>query len=121
MTLSARNWAWDVGQRAARPSEGDAGDRVALKPGEKLVLLCIAEHENAEEGYAYPSYERIAQRTGLSVRSVQEHVKTLEFTGAFKIERRRRRDGQYYRHLYLLNVPDEYRSADPAWTGQQPY
>ncbi|MBP1241723.1 DNA-binding MarR family transcriptional regulator [Frigoribacterium sp. PvP120] len=123
MTLSARNWAWDVQTRPRRPEEtpkpGDDPVRVRLKPGEKLVLLCIAEHENAEEGIAYPSYETIAEKTHLSVRAVQDHVKTLAAASAFAIKRRRRRDGKWYRHTYVLDVPERYRERDPAWQQHQ--
>jgi hypothetical protein len=122
MTLSARNWAWDVIMRPRKPDEKphvDHPNTVPVKAGEKLVLLCIAELENAEEGYSYPSYEHIAKRTGLKERAVQEHVKTLAFANAFTIERRRSLNGRWHRNTYVLNVPDKYREKDEKWLNYQ--
>lgn len=111
MTLSARNWAWKV----ARIAWAGGSSSRPLKPGEKLTLLCIAESENAEYGYAFPSYEYIAERTSQSVRSVQTHVKHLEEARAFSIEKRRSPKGKWLRNVYVLNVPAEYREKDAEW------
>ncbi|RZS58968.1 helix-turn-helix protein [Microcella putealis] len=125
MSLSARNWAWDIHWRWRLPSDPPAKPNedpkmMPLHPGEKLTLLCIAEHENPVEGCAYPSYQRISDQTGLNVRTVQRHVKTLAAVKAFRIERQRRAGGQWYSHLYYFdNIPDEYREKDKAWMGQQ--
>lgn len=111
MTLSARNWAWDL-----RYVSDANGARIReLKPGEKLTLLCIAEHENAEYGYAYPSYEVIGERTCQSVRTVQSHVRALVELGAFTIERRKSRKGKWMNNVYVLDVPELYRMRDPEW------
>ncbi|WP_133160222.1 helix-turn-helix domain-containing protein [Cryobacterium zongtaii] len=82
---------------------------------EKLTLLCLAEHENPEYGYAFPSHETIAERTGQSVRTVQTHIKTLVQFKAVNIEKRRSERGKWLRNVYLLNVPDSYREKDPEW------
>jgi hypothetical protein len=109
MTLSARNWAWNVNKihvdGAWRP----------LKPGEKLTLLALAESENAEEGYAFPSHQYIADRTCQSVRTVQTHLHTFEDSGAIRISKRRSKKGRWYRNIYELSVPAEYRAKDPEW------
>ncbi|TFC03634.1 helix-turn-helix domain-containing protein [Cryobacterium mannosilyticum] len=81
---------------------------------EKLTILCLAEFENPEYGYAFPSHETIAERTGLSTRTVQTHMKTLVLFGAVTIEKRRS-GGKWLRNVYLLNVPDSYRQKDPEW------
>ncbi len=91
-----------------------------LHPGEKLTLLCIAEHENAADGCAYPSYQRISDQTGLNVRTVQRHVKVLATCGAFRVEKQRRAGGQWYSHLYYFeNIPAEFREIDAAWMSAQ--
>jgi len=113
MSLSARNWAWDV---AVLTIDGKTRK---LLPGEKLTLLCIAELENCSEGFSYPSMEHIAKRTSQSVRSVQTHVATLVDVGAFMIERRRSRKGRWLRNVYVLDVPAEYRESDPEWLAHQ--
>lgn len=121
MSLSARNWAWDLRMRPRlptdpppKPNEGSA--IMPLHPGEKLTLLCIAEHENPVEGCAYPSYQRISDQTGLNVRTVQRHVKTLSECGLFRVEKQRRAGGQWFSHMYFLEaIPEEYRETDKAW------
>lgn len=82
---------------------------------EKITLLCLAEFENHEYGYAFPSHEKIAERTGQSVRTVQTHIKTLVQNGALTIEKRRGVTGTWLRNVYVLNVPDSYREKDPEW------
>ncbi|TFC00258.1 MULTISPECIES: helix-turn-helix domain-containing protein [unclassified Cryobacterium] len=106
MSISARNWAWDL-----RWKRGD----VSAPMKEKITLLCLAEHENPEYGYAFPSHERIAERTGQSVRTVQTHIKMLVACGVVTIEKRRGESGKWLRNVYLLEVPDTYRQKDPEW------
>lgn len=115
MTVSARNWSWD----AAEVRRDSSGDYTPLKPGEKLVLLCLAEHENAEHGYSYPSQERIADRTCLSVRSVRTHLVELERLGVIAVEKRRSKQGRWLRNVYILAVPDDYRLTDKEWMREQ--
>lgn len=106
MSISARNWAWDLSWTR---------DGVKFPMKEKLTLLCLAEHENPEYGCAFPSHETIAERTGQSVRTVQTHMKTLVMFGAVTIEKRRSTHGKWLRNVYLLKVPDSYRNKDPEW------
>jgi hypothetical protein len=106
VSISARNWAWDC-----RWTKG--GVPAPMK--EKITLLCLAEHENPEYGYAFPSHETIAERTGQSVRTVQTHIKALVEYKAVTIEKRRGTKGKWLRNVYLLNVPDNYREKDPEW------
>ena len=110
MTISARNWAWDV---KLVTNKGEPVGK--LKPGEKLTLLYLAEMENAEDGYAYPSHETIASATCQSVRTVQDHIRTLQDLRAVTIEKRRGRQGKWLRNVYFLQVPESYREKDPEW------
>lgn len=106
MSISARNWAWGL-------SWTKGGQKFPMK--EKLTLLCLAEHENPEYGYAFPSHETIAERTGQSVRTVQTHIKTLVEFNAVTVEKQRGVKGSWLRNVYVLNVPDSYREKDPEW------
>lgn len=115
MTISARNWAWDA---TGIRREGSVTS-TPLKAGEKLVLLCLAEHESAKLGYAFPSQERIAERTSLSVRSVRTHLAQLERSGVFSVEKRRSENGRWLRNVYLLDVPERYRATDKEWLREQ--
>ncbi|TFD85007.1 helix-turn-helix domain-containing protein [Cryobacterium lactosi] len=107
MSISARNWAWDV--RWKDKGEGSSPMK------EKITLLCLAEHENPEYGCAFPSHVTIADRTGQSVRTVQTHIKTLVERKVVTIEKRRSVHGKWLRNVYLLDVPDSYRAKDPEW------
>lgn len=115
MTLSARNWAWDLEKR---PVGGQ--NWVDLKPGEKLTLLYLAEMENASHGIAYPSIKKIAERTGLSPRTIITHLDTLVTCGFIsKGKARPSRNGKWLRNTYVLHVDDENRSRDPEWQREQ--
>lgn len=120
MSLSGKLWVFDLRTRRRHPSDrdsckpGDDPEIVSLKPGERLTLIILADCENCEAGYAYPSYEHLAERTGYSVRAVQDFVKILKFAGLFRTERERARNGWDSLH-YFLNVPDEYREKDKEW------
>lgn len=125
MSLSARNWAWDMKMRRRLPTDpppkpGEGSAVMPLHPGEKLTLLCIAELENPVEGCAYPSYQHISEQTGLNVRTVQRHVRTLAACGLFRVEKQRRQGGQWFSHLYFFDaIDDEYREQDRAWMAQR--
>lgn len=110
VTKSARNWAWDA--YGFRDHEGHV---VPLKGGDKLVLLCLAEHENYAEGIAYPGVDRIAARTGLSRRAVITHLVTLRRAGLITAYQGDRSRGRFRQNEYELHVPDEYRQADDKW------
>ncbi|MDX2377560.1 amidohydrolase family protein [Microbacterium sp. LRZ72] len=105
MSLSARNWAWETDNRPRIATDPPAGSEdvpwLPLTPAEKLVLLCLAELESAAEGYAYPSYARIARRTCLNVRTVQRVVKVLGESGLVHVARDRR-------HLWKLGAEIRY-------------
>jgi hypothetical protein len=47
----------------------------------RLVLLAISTHMTIEGKSAWPSYECLARETGLSTRSVGEHVRRAEIWG----------------------------------------
>ena len=56
-----------------------------LKAGERLVMLALADHAD-DQGRCYPSTPRLAQRTGMSERAVQGHIKALRAEGYLQIE-----------------------------------
>jgi hypothetical protein len=51
--------------------------QLRLKPGEKLVLLCLAENANARDARAFPGLEALMVWSGLSRARVFEILKTL--------------------------------------------
>jgi hypothetical protein len=110
MSLSARNWAWEV----IDLTDTEGTQRI-LRPAEKLTLLCLAEHESVEHGYAFPSRERIAERTCLTTRSVSRAITVLVDVGAVTVVKKRSQDGQWPSSMYRLAVPVSYRTSDKAW------
>lgn len=51
--------------------------RLPLKPGEKLVLLCLAENANGRDARAFPGLATLMAWSGLSRARVFEILKTL--------------------------------------------
>jgi DNA-binding transcriptional ArsR family regulator len=51
-------------------------DHLKVKPSTKLVAVILADHADSE-GICFPSYRKIAERSGLDERSVRRHVKAL--------------------------------------------
>lgn len=68
--------------------------------GEKLVLLCIADHAG-DDGTCYPSVKRIAERSNMSERNVQYCVRSLRDKGWLRISYGQGRNGSnVYTVLY---------------------
>lgn len=55
-------------------------DHLNAQPAVKLVALILADHAD-RDGICWPSYRRIAERSGLAQRSVRRHVRTLKERG----------------------------------------
>lgn len=51
-------------------------DHLHVKPAVKLVAVVLADHAD-RDGLCWPSYRRIAERSGLDERTVRRHVKVL--------------------------------------------
>lgn len=82
--------------------------------GERLVLLCMADHAGTD-GECWPSSGSLGERCALSGASVRRHIDALEERGLIeKVERRRRGDGTLGTWLYRLAI---HRA--PAPTGQE--
>lgn len=86
MTLQAHNWAWQL---------------VIEKPSAKLVLLALVDHAN-RAGYCHPSQRLIADRTGLTDRTVRSMLAWLEDAGFISRIERRRDDGSRCSDGYQL-------------------
>jgi DNA-binding transcriptional ArsR family regulator len=56
-----------------------------LPAARKLVLLCLADHASDDERKCWPSVARIATRTGLTERAVQQHLAGLKEGGLVKV------------------------------------
>jgi len=76
MSVAATTWAW------ARPS-GPGG----VRGNDRLVLLAIADAADSKGQNAWPAIETIAAMAGLSERTVQRSIRSLEQLGILTIER----------------------------------
>lgn len=72
-----------------------------LAPTTKFVLVVMGDRAD-HEGYCWPSRRDIAEKTGLSERSVSRAISDLEENGYIKIVPRRRKDGFKASNGYYL-------------------
>lgn len=89
MSAKATFWAWEqqhIGSSA------------------KLVLLCLADHHNADSGRCDPSEKFIADKTGLNVKTVNSAIKKLADLDLLSYEYRRGTSNNYTLHLHQNRV-----------------
>jgi hypothetical protein len=82
-----------------------------LPCGQKFVLLALCDHAN-DDGLCYPGQSRLADKCGMSPRTVSSHIDWLEKRGLIRKERRQntqRRKSDLY-HIRL----DGYVHANSA-------
>lgn len=70
------------------------------------IYLCITRHADAE-GYAFPSYKRIAEELNISERTVTRHIEILEDYNLL-IRNKKRRSGRWANYSYTLMGRDEW-------------
>ena len=88
MSIEALNWAWE---------------QPVAKAANKLVLLALADHSNAD-GECWPSMKRIAERSDISPRHVSRAINELVDLGLVEKANRRRHGGQYRGWDYRLLI-----------------
>jgi DNA-binding transcriptional MocR family regulator len=89
--------------------------------GAYRVLVAVFNYTNASGEGAHPGERRLADDTGLSVRSVRDHLKWLTEHGY--VQRGRRGHGSGGRGIatrYAVTLPAESRAEDDAPTGEIP-
>ncbi|MCP4383057.1 MAG: helix-turn-helix domain-containing protein [Hyphomicrobiales bacterium] len=86
MSIEALNWAY------RQPVAGHAA---------KFLLVTLCNYADAD-GFCYPSQERLAAMTGMSVRTVRSHLAALERAGFIKRENRRDEGGRNLSHGFLI-------------------
>lgn len=78
MSLKAMDWAFDSG----------------IPPGQRLVLIVLGEHagdHKGEDWTCFPAMQRLAERSGFSIDSIERHLQWLVREGWIS---RRRRTGR---------------------------
>ncbi|MEM7170435.1 MAG: DnaA N-terminal domain-containing protein [Pseudomonadota bacterium] len=56
-----------------------------------FLLVCLAHHANQQGGNAYPTVERLAAESKMSVRTVQRYLEKFRDDGVLKVEKPARR------------------------------
>jgi len=93
------------------------GDNIS--PPERFVLVILADHSD-NEGYSWPSLQRIAQRTGFHERTIQRCLSALEQKGYLRITKRMIGDRQTS-NGYYLDLQYIGQAATPHRTEGHPY
>lgn len=71
----------------------------------RLVALAIADRVNGDTKECFPSVADLANRTGLSERAVQRHLRQLESEGTItRLGQRKKPDGTLGSNTYRWNL-----------------
>lgn len=76
-----------------------------LPPGEKLVLLALADQANDDGRQCWPAVETIAHRSGQGVRTVRRALASLETAGHLTRQHRDGTSSQYHVHPCQNGTP----------------
>jgi len=87
MSNEGRDWA--------RSTQGHTNS------SQKFVLCLLGDYHNPEQGYAWPSQQRLSDDSGLSERQVRRHLARLQAQGFIE---RLQKGNQYRSSQYLLNL-----------------
>lgn len=80
-----------------------AFEKTDLRPVEKLVLIALANHADAND-FCYPSHSRLARLSNVSIATIKRVLKVLEKQGLVKIEARSREFGGKSSNGYTLKI-----------------
>jgi hypothetical protein len=87
----------------------------------RMVKVVIAEHENADDGYAWPSVETIAAEAAITARHAGRIIVKLEKGGHIAIQRRGGRgNSNRYRVLNPDTAMSDFRDGNPD-TAMSPF
>ncbi|MEQ5821841.1 helix-turn-helix domain-containing protein [Halomonas sp. SCS19] len=79
--------------------------KLGIKPSEMTVLLHLLKHWfNADDEYVFPRQARIAGASGMSVRTVQRSIDSLEHKGLISKEKKQS-EGSIYQHNHYSLAP----------------
>lgn len=79
----------------------------SFKPKEIAVYSCMVRH-SSENNTCFPSRRLIATECGISTKTVDSAIKTLEAHGLIQKERRQRADGSWTSNIYYVTNLTEY-------------
>jgi DNA-binding transcriptional ArsR family regulator len=96
----------------------DSGDVAAMGAGAVAVYLVVKAYANWKDGRSFPSQKTIAEKTGMSPRTVQRHLATLEKHGYLSIEcgKRSGEPNRYtLREKVLIRNSEDEPAAVATW------
>lgn len=108
-----------------------AGIYQTLKPGEKVLIICLDDHTNRNTGLCCPSGRLIARETGLDLRTISRARGSLQKRGIFEIKMSRYRRGPREVSHYVwgkveINKPiitrgkrGQNEAPSPCWTSEK--
>lgn len=79
--------------------------KAKIEPTTKLVCYTIATHMANDGSGCFPSYQQIADESGLGRRTVIYHVELAVKAGLLEVEGRERDNGSHSSNLYKPNMP----------------
>ena len=103
MSIKCLAWAW--GRK--------------LPPLPKLILLAIADHAD-DTGFAWPGINGVAEKCGLSRRTIQRHMNHLVEEGLVAVEPRTRPDGSATSNSYQIDMTPVSDRHPPASESHPP-
>jgi len=89
MSIKAISWAIEVN---------------GIKPGAKLVLMLLADAHNGQSGECFPMQDLIAERSGMGLSTVKDHIKALETEGFIERDTTKLGRGKGSRTSYKLHI-----------------
>lgn len=78
--------------------------RLNINPGQKLVMLALADYADAENK-CWPSVEHLQQRTSMGRSTIMTHLAACKKRGLLAITKQRWPNGTQRSSLYVLNLP----------------
>ncbi|KAB1662759.1 hypothetical protein [Pseudoclavibacter sp. CFCC 13611] len=119
MSLSARIWAMSLIARPVTPTEKPSkkgGFIRKMSPAEKLVLLVIADLENIELGYAYPTLQQLGEKACCTPEYARRVVNMFAEIGWVRIAKEKYGRAEHANNRYYLpKVPNDIRAKDDPW------
>ena len=92
-----------------------------LNKHEKLIFIALKRFSNNETAQSYPSYKRLHEMTGISIRWIKESLQHMQELGILKIEHRETKVKGHESNLYTLydfaeiwNVKDDSDNGSVA-------
>lgn len=106
MAIECERWEW-CALFASEHGPKDGGTR--------LVLFALSLHMNQQGGSCFSSQKTIADRSGLSERSVRTHLANAEKAGWLKIGQQPQKKGTaWFVHNYVATIPEELVAHIPS-------